>query len=75
MHSTYSVSSVQDAERLGMDRRRLELAHLKYAILNVCSWYPSLCVKDIVFVPGNVDERVLEFSKKYYLLFSSKYAG
>ena len=70
------MSFVQDAERLAMDRRRLELAHLKYAILKVCSWYPeSLCVKDIVFMPGNVDELVLEFSKKYYLLFSSKYAG
>ncbi len=58
-----------------MDRRRLELAHFKFAILNICSWYPSLSAKDVVFTPGNVDEAVLEFSKKYYFLFSSKYAG
>ena len=70
-----SSSLTQDAERLAMDRQRLESAHLKYAMLNVCSWYPSLSVEDAVFRATDVDDTVLEFSKKYYLLFSSKYAG
>ena len=75
LHFVDSSSLTQDAEHLAMDRRRLESAHLKYTMFNVCSWYPSLSVEDTVFRAADVNDTVLEFLKKYYLLFFSKYGG
>ncbi len=58
-----------------MDRRRLETAHFKYAVLTVCSWYPALSICDVVIKPGQQDEAVLHFTDKYYQCYSTKYAG
>ena len=62
-------------DRLAMDRCRLEMAHFKYAVLNVCSWYPVLSTCDVVIKPGEQDEAVLHFTDKYYQCYSTKYAG
>ena len=52
------------------------MAHLKYAVLSVCQWYsPHLCVSEIKFVPGKVDETISQFTSAYYSCFSSKYAS
>ena len=59
-----------------MDRRRLEVAHLQYAILTVCSWYPqNLQVCQVVVTPGRIDDMVADFTKSYYSCFSAKYAS
>ena len=55
-----------------MDRRRLEHAHLQYAILVVCSWYH---LNPITINEGKVDEDILEFAYLYHSAFSEKYAS
>ena len=37
----YVSSTSRDHERIGLDRRRLEIAHLQYAALVVQDWYPE----------------------------------
>ena len=71
---TFSVSTQATTDRLAMDRRRLEMAHMKYALLNVCGWYPSLSVSEMVIRPGQFDEMIVPFSDQYYSCFSAKYA-
>ena len=41
-----------------MDRRRLEMAHLKFAVLNVCNWYSDLSFSDVVIKPVDLDENM-----------------
>jgi hypothetical protein len=57
-----------------MDRRRLEMAHLKYAMLNVCSWYSELSINQVGITASKVDDTILQFSSIYYSCFSSKYS-
>ena len=52
------------------------MAHLQYAVVTVCSWYPqNLQVCQVGVTPSNVDDMIAEFTKRYYLCFSSKYAS
>ena len=54
-----------------MDRRRLETAHLFYAVLMVSSWYPdtisSICLDDL-------DAKMMQLVCPYHRAFSEKYA-
>lgn len=70
-----SDSGKVGAERLSMDRRRLEIAHLKYAVLNVCSWYSDLSINTLAITPGQVDDMIQRFTCQYYSCFSAKYAS
>ena len=49
-----------------MDRRRLEIAHLKYVVLNVCRWYSDLSINTLAITPGQVDDMIR--SKKVLVL-------
>jgi len=59
-----------------MDRRRLEHAHIRYAILNVAEWYQNFEVKNILFTPDQAETTLNEFTplytKAFYELYSSK---
>lgn len=72
IYRTESSSSSRDA----MDRRRLEMAHLEYAVLRVCSWYPHhFDVSRLSFQPGSVDDTIDAICAGYHIAFSTKYAG
>ena len=58
--------------RLAMDQRHLEHAHLQYAILVVCSWYH---LNPITISEGKVDEDISEFAYLYHGAFLEKYAS
>ena len=72
----YVSSTSRDHERIGLDRRRLEIAHLQYAALVVQDWYPeSFSLFDTTFLSGELDKSIEDISKKWYILFSAKYSG
>ena len=54
-----------------MDQRRLETAHLLYAVLTVSSWYPdtisSICLDD------DLDAKMMQLVCPYHRTFSEKY--
>ena len=51
------IDDFMEDQRLPMDHRRLEKAHLQYAILNVCNWYPSeVLLKSMALTPRKLDE-------------------
>ena len=60
-------------KRQKLDRRRLEAAHLLYAVLTVSLWYPhiipSVCLDD------DLDSKLLQLISPYHRAFSEKYAG
>lgn len=62
-----------DLDRLAMDRRRLEKAHLQYAILVVRNWYSS--EEAMTLTPGKIDEDITRFTVLYHSLFMQKYAS
>ena len=60
--------------RLKLDRRRLEGAHFKYAVLNVVLWYVTEIGTEIIFTP-NLNETLLQFFPKYQNAFHKQYSG
>ncbi len=58
-----------------MDRRRLEDAHLKFAVLQVVSWYPETLQFGEVDLSSDVNDCLERFTGMYYSHFSKKYAG
>ena len=62
--------------RIALDRRRLEMAHLQYALLQVCGWYPDqLHISKIAITPGDFDATITYVAEVYYSLFAEKYAS
>lgn len=57
-----------------MDRRRLETAHFRYAILVVTKWYPSAIDPGVRFYP-EINDTLLEFTPMYHLAYHQKYSG
>lgn len=59
-----------------LDRRRLEMAHLQYALLQVCGWYPDkLPTSQVAITPGDLDATITTVGEVYYSLFAAKYAS
>ena len=62
---------------MNIDRRRLEHAHIRYAILNVAEWYCNFNVKSITFTSDQAETTLQEFTplyaKAFYELYSSKW--
>ena len=59
-----------------MDRRRLEHAHVRFAMLNVAQWYKeSFEGVDIIFWLDQSDSTLLEFTPLYQAAFYKKYSG
>lgn len=65
---------MQYAERLALDRRRLEATHLRYAVLQVASYYPNDFGMTTRIYP---DLKVtLEYiTPLFFSLFRSNYSG
>lgn len=63
-------------DRKALDRRRLEMAHLQYALLRVCEWYPDkLHMSKVAITPGDLDAAITTVGEVYYSLFAEKYAS
>ena len=68
--------SQQEAEvmqRLKLDRRRLEEAHLRYAIINVTRRFLPECSHTAI--KGDLCSTLKEFTPTYFKMFTAKYAG
>ena len=68
---SYSVTTI---ERSKLDRRRLEAAHFKYAILNVMEWYSETIKEEVIFCP-DMNKTLLQFTPRFQLAFHKKYSG
>ena len=59
-----------------MDRRRLEHAHMHYAMLNVAKWYEgSFKIKSILFSSDQSQTTLSEFTPLYLKAFYEQYSG
>lgn len=61
-------------DRLMLDRRRLESAHLLFATLRVYQWYPNM-IPQVRFQLGELDQHLLEIVPLYHSAFIGHYAG
>lgn len=75
MYSNNNVYVARDKplERSKLDRRRLEAAHFKYAVLTVASWYHD-DIPTIAFSP-DLHSTLLEFTPSFQRAFHKKYSG
>jgi hypothetical protein len=63
-------------DRLNLDRRRLEAAHLKYAILNISNRFKiPTSGSDHVVIETDIYNTLKEFTPIYYKAFTQKYGG
>ena len=62
--------------RLQLDRRRLEAAHLRYAVLNISSQF-NLFTGDHAHITleSDIYQTLKEFTPAFFKAFTSKYAG
>ena len=60
--------------RIRLDRRRLEAAHLKYAVLTVQNHYPSLAVHPIP-MSTDVSSMLQMFTPAFYDAFTQMFSG
>ena len=56
-------------------RRRLEDAHIKYAILCTVAHYEDVFVKDDMVVSSNIQETLEKVTSKYYSGFQARYSS
>ena len=61
-------------ERKRLDRRRLEAAHFKFAVLCVTSWY-SCDIKQSPVFSSDHQQDLLKFTPIYQEAFHKKYSG
>ena len=62
-------------QRFRMDRRRLEDAHIQFALLQVVSWYPEQFHVTSLALHAQTRESLSEVSSKYHGVFMSHYAS
>lgn len=74
IHDFVSILKLRD--RLKLDRRRMEDAHMIYAVLNVMNFYPDAFTKDDkLFRPAHFNEVLCAITPKFYKCFSEMYSG
>lgn len=62
--------------RMSLDRRRLEDAHIIYAVLNVMRWYPNgFSDEDKILKPAHFNDILSHLTPVFHKCFSEKYAG
>jgi len=62
--------------RITLDRRRLEDAHMIYALLNVMNWYSvEFGPEEQVIKPAHFNEILSQKTPKFHKCFSERYAG
>ena len=74
VHVHVHVHFSSQGERVRLDRRRLEAAHFKYAMLNATSWYPD-DIKNVPIFSPNMDQVMAKFISVYQQAFHKKYSG
>ena len=75
LHILYKFSG-EVIERMKMDRRRLEHAHFRYAMLTVAQWYPgTFNVNKVLFTCDQSETTLTEFTPLYLKAFYEKYSG
>lgn len=62
-------------QRQEMDRRRFEVAHLKYACLRVAAQYPDAISLRFIKFKGDAMETLCEIAPIFFSCFEAKYAG
>ena len=63
-------------DRITLDRRRLEDAHMIYAVLRVLSWYPAkFGPEQKVFRPSCFNKILRHITPKFHQCFSERHAG
>ena len=62
-------------ERIKMDRRRLENAHIRYAILTISKWYPDHFSCNNIAFTSDTASTLLEFTPLYQEIFHQTYSG
>ena len=63
-------------DRITLDRRRLEDAHMIYAVLKVFAWYPAkFRPEERVLKPAHFNEILSQITPAFHRCFSEKYAG
>ena len=76
MHLHHFVSILKLRDRLRLDRRRLEDAHMIYAVLNVMNFYPDAFTKDDkLFRPAHFNKILYAVTPTFYKCFSEMYSG
>jgi len=74
-HILYKFSG-EVIERMKMDRRRLEHAHFRYAMLTVAQWYPgTFNVNKVLFTCDQSETTLTKFTLLYLKAFYEKYSG
>ena len=58
-----------------LDRRRLEAAHLKYAVLTTMARYPDICNHKGLTISTSLSDTIEDTAPMFYKEFMSKYAG
>lgn len=58
-----------------MDRRRFEAAHLKYASLQVATWYPEAISYSSIKFGGDVTDTLNKITPALLLSFEANYAS
>lgn len=61
--------------RQQLDRCRFEAAHLKYASLQMATWYPKAISYNCVKVEGDIMDTLNEITPALFLGFEENYAG
>ena len=61
--------------RFKLDRRRLEAAHLKYAVLMIMARYPDISKHKCPTISISLSEAIENATPMFYKEFMSKYAG
>ena len=74
MQYNSSISMLTD--RINLDRRRLEDAHIIYAVLDVMRWYPTgFSEEDKILKPAHFNNILSHLTPTFHKCFSERYAG
>ena len=61
--------------RYSLDRRRVEDAYYQYALLHICSWYPSIIRIGDLPMHSNTADSIQSIVNLYHEAFMKKYFG
>jgi len=62
--------------RVTLDRRRLEDAHMIWAVLTVMEWYPENFGPEAMMLrPAHFNDSLSQITLRFHKSFSEKYAG
>ncbi len=72
MITSNSYHALED--RMRLDRRRLEKAHLTFALMNLYQWYAN-DLRHIPLQTDDLDRMIMDIIPAYHLAFCRLYTG